>query len=56
MPEEEALEGQRHAFFVAAVFLASIPVALVAPNVASFLWLALFADPLGRRLCRRGRV
>jgi TMEM175 potassium channel family protein len=54
MREEEALEGQRHALFVAAVFLASIPVALVAPGVASFLWLALFFDPLGRRLRRRG--
>jgi len=55
MPEDEALEGQRHALFVAAVFLASIPVALVAPNVASLLWLALFFDPLGRRL-RRSRA
>jgi len=53
MPEDEALEGQRHALFVAAVFLASIPVALVAPNVASLLWLALFFDPLGRRLRAR---
>lgn len=56
MPEEEALEGQRHALFVAAVFLASIPVAFVAPGFASFLWLALFFDPLGRHLRRRRRA
>jgi len=53
MPEDEAREGRQRALFVAAVFLLSIPVALVAPNVASFLWLALFVDPLGRRLRRR---
>lgn len=53
MPADEAREGRQRALFIAAVFLASIPVALVAPSVASLLWLALFFDPLGRRLRRR---
>ena len=53
MPEEEARESQRRALFIAAVFLASIPVALFDPGVASLFWLALFFDPLGRRLRSR---
>jgi uncharacterized membrane protein len=53
MPEEEARDGQRRALIVAAVFLASIPVALLDPSVAPFLWFALFADPLRQRLARR---
>jgi hypothetical protein len=50
---QEARDGQRRALIVAAVFLASIPVALLDPDVAPFLWLALFADPVGRRVARR---
>jgi uncharacterized membrane protein len=55
MPEEEAREGRRRAVTIAAVFLASVPVALVAPGVAPLLWLALFLDPVGRRMRRRHR-
>jgi uncharacterized membrane protein len=36
-------EGHRRAVFGAAVFLLSIPLAFVAPNLAPFAWLALFA-------------
>jgi hypothetical protein len=53
MPEEEARDGRRRAVTIATVFLASVPVALVAPGVAPFLWLALFLDPVGRRVRRR---
>jgi len=55
MPDAEAREGRRRALTVAGVFLASIPLALVAPNVAPFLWLALFFSALqGRRASRLG--
>ncbi len=53
---EVAREGQRRALIVAAVFLASIPVAFIDPHVAQLLWLALFIDPLGRRVARRRRT
>ncbi len=53
MLPEEARDGQRRALIVAVVFLASIPVAFVNPDVAPLLWLALFADPVGRRAARR---
>jgi len=43
-----ALEFRARAFFVAAVFLASVPLAFAAPSAAPFLWLALFFDPGGR--------
>ena len=48
MPEEEVREGRRRAVRIAAVFLASVPVALVAPAAAPLLWLALFLDPASR--------
>jgi uncharacterized membrane protein len=53
MSPEEAREGRRRALIVAAVFLASIPVALLDPHIAPFLWLALFFDSVGRRVSRR---
>jgi uncharacterized membrane protein len=53
MPVAQVREGTRRSFTIAAVFLSSIPVAYVAPNVAAWLWLALFVDPIGRRLTRR---
>jgi TMEM175 potassium channel family protein len=53
MPEEEVREGRRRAVRIAAVFLASVPVAFVAPGVAQLLWLALFLDPVGRRVRRQ---
>jgi uncharacterized membrane protein len=53
MSPQEAREGQRRALIVAVVFLVSIPVAFVNPHIAPLLWLALFADPVGRRVARR---
>lgn len=41
-------EQRVRAGYVAAVFLASIPVAFVAPGLAPLMWLALFFDPAGR--------
>ena len=41
-------ELRYRSLYIAAVFLASIPVALIAPGVAPFMWLALFFDPAGR--------
>jgi uncharacterized membrane protein len=43
---EEAKVGQRSALVVAAVFLASIPVALLDPHLAPYCWIALFLGPL----------
>ena len=44
---EQARLGRRRALATAAVFLASIPVALVAPRVAPYLWLGLFLPAMG---------
>lgn len=41
-------EDRYRALWIAAVFLASIPVALIAPGIAALMWLALFFDPAGR--------
>lgn len=41
-------EYRFRALWIAAVFLASIPVALLAPGIAALMWLALFLDPAGR--------
>jgi uncharacterized membrane protein len=41
-------EQRYRSLYIAAVFLASIPVALVAPGIAPFMWLALFFDPAAR--------
>jgi uncharacterized membrane protein len=43
---EEAKAGQRSALIVAAVFLASIPVALLDPHLAPYCWIALFLGPV----------
>jgi uncharacterized membrane protein len=53
MSPEEAREGRRRALTISAVFLASIPVALIDPHVAPLLWLVLFFDSVGRRVGRR---
>lgn len=50
---EVARQAQRRTLLVAAVFGASIPVAFIDPDVASFLWLALFLDPVSRRVADR---
>ncbi len=41
-------EQRYRSLYIATVFLASIPVAFVAPGLAPFMWLALFFDPAGR--------
>lgn len=41
-------EQRLRALYIAAVFLVSIPVAFVAPDIAPLMWLALFFDPAGR--------
>jgi TMEM175 potassium channel family protein len=45
-------ENQIRATYIAGIFGLSIPIALVAPNVAPWLWLVLFVDP-SSRLARR---
>ncbi len=45
-------ENQIRGTYIAGIFLLSIPVALVAPNIAPWLWLVLFVDP-SSRLARR---
>jgi TMEM175 potassium channel family protein len=50
---EDAAALRHKSLFVAAVFLASIPVAMVVPEWAPLLWLALFLDPADRRFTRR---
>jgi uncharacterized membrane protein len=52
--DEAELQAFRHkSLFVAGVFLVSIPAALVAPDLAPLLWLALFLDPADRLQRRR---
>jgi uncharacterized membrane protein len=46
-------ENQIRATYIAGIFLLSIPIALVAPNLAPWLWLVLFIDP-SSRLAARG--
>jgi len=41
-------EGTIRSAFIAAVFLASIPVALIDPHIAPFMWFTLFLDPTKR--------
>lgn len=45
-------ENQIRGAYIAGIFLLSIPVAFVAPNLAPWLWLVLFVDP-SSRLARR---
>ena len=53
--DDEELQAFRHkSVFVAAVFLTSIPLALVVPDWAPLLWMALFLDPADRLPGRRG--
>jgi uncharacterized membrane protein len=47
---EDDREAKLRAGFIAAVFLLSIPVAVVAPNYAPLMWLVLFFDPTERLL------
>ncbi len=41
-------EQRNRSLYIAAVFLVSIPVAFVAPGIATLMWLALFLDPAAR--------
>jgi TMEM175 potassium channel family protein len=49
-------ENQIRGFYIAGIFGLSIPVALVAPAVAPWLWLVLFVDPSSRLARRRSGV
>lgn len=51
---EVAREGRRRSLLIAAVFLASIPVAFLSPSLAPYCWLALFVVPTAGRLARQG--
>jgi uncharacterized membrane protein len=46
-------ESQIRSTYIAAIFLLSVPLAFLAPEVAPYLWLVLFVDPSGR-LAGRG--
>jgi uncharacterized membrane protein len=48
--DEIAREDRRRALRIAAVFLVSIPVALVNPHIAPLCWLALFLGPAAGRV------
>lgn len=45
-------EAWIRASYIAAVFLASIPVAFLAPGIAPFMWLVLFLDPTAKIVAR----
>lgn len=45
-------ENQIRSSYIAGIFLLSIPIALVAPNLAPWLWLVLFVDPSSRLASR----
>jgi uncharacterized membrane protein len=51
-PTEER-EFRGRAFFVAIVFLASVPLAFLSADLAPLVWLVLFLDPVRSRLARR---
>jgi uncharacterized membrane protein len=53
---EDSREGRRRGLQVAAVFTASIPVALINPHLAQWFWLALFVLPTAGRLARKRRA
>lgn len=48
-------ETQFRSTYIAGIFLLSIPVAYLAPDIAPYLWLVLFVDP-SSRLARRSGV
>ena len=48
LEDDDEREYRFRAFFVAFVFLLSIPIAFVSPNLAPFCWLALWLDPAKR--------
>jgi uncharacterized membrane protein len=52
--DEAAAEGRRRSLIIAAVFLASIPIALIDGHVAQFFWLVLLLAPLIAGVRSRG--
>ena len=48
--DEEAAENRRRSLVIAAVFLASIPIALIDAHAAQFFWLVLVLWPLLERI------
>ncbi|MGZ8665584.1 MAG: TMEM175 family protein [Solirubrobacterales bacterium] len=52
--DEEIRSGRNGGLWACAVFIASIPVAAVAPHLAPLIWLALFFDPSERIAHRVG--
>jgi uncharacterized membrane protein len=48
LEDDEEREYRYRSFFVALVFLLSIPIAYVSPGLAPLCWLALFLDPSER--------
>jgi uncharacterized membrane protein len=46
-------ETQIRSVYIAAIFLLSVPLAFLAPDLAPYLWLVLFVDP-SSRLANRG--
>ncbi|HEV2727768.1 MAG TPA: TMEM175 family protein [Solirubrobacterales bacterium] len=53
MDDRSGQEAQIRAFYIAGIFLLSIPVAFFSPSLATLLWLVLFIDPASR-LAGRG--
>ena len=45
-------ENQIRGTYIAGIFLLSIPLAYVAPNIAPYFWLVLFVDPASRLAAR----
>jgi hypothetical protein len=41
-------ETQIRSVYIAGIFLLSVPLAFLAPDVAPYLWLVLFVDPSSR--------
>jgi uncharacterized membrane protein len=54
MTAAQAREFRVRSFFIAAVFIGSIPLAFVAPGLAPLFWLALMLDPTSRIAKARG--
>jgi TMEM175 potassium channel family protein len=48
LEDDEEREYRVRSFFVAFVFLLSIPIAFVSPSLAPFCWLSLWLDPAER--------
>ncbi|HEY0318276.1 MAG TPA: hypothetical protein VGC49_08275 [Solirubrobacterales bacterium] len=41
-------ESRIRSFYIASIYLLSIPVAFLAPSIAPYIWLVLFLDPSAR--------